>query len=93
MLTRHYRWDTPEVKNRHKASYLPFATGPRGCIGFNFALQEVKIFLPKLVYRYKFTNAGDDSVEYDPMFQLIRPVNLYVRAERRVKPPPKTETV
>lgn len=85
------RWDTEKVKNRHKGAYLPFATGPRGCIGFNFALQEVRIFLPKLVYRYHFTKEGDDAIEYDPMFQLIRPVNLYVRAQKRMKWPPKSE--
>ncbi|KAF1961843.1 cytochrome P450 [Byssothecium circinans] len=85
------RWDTEEVKNRHKAAYIPFSTGPRMCIGFNFALQEIKIFLPKLVWRYKFVKDGDETIEYDPMFQLIRPNNLYVRAERRVKVPPKTE--
>ncbi|RAL13072.1 cytochrome P450 [Aspergillus homomorphus CBS 101889] len=78
------RWDTPQVKARHKAAYIPFAMGPRMCIGFNFALQEVKIFLPKLIYRYHFSREEDlTPVEYDPMFQLIRPNNLYVRAERR----------
>uniref|UniRef100_L2FY41 Cytochrome p450 n=1 Tax=Colletotrichum fructicola (strain Nara gc5) TaxID=1213859 RepID=L2FY41_COLFN len=85
------RWDTEQVKNRPNASYIPFATGPRMCIGFNFALQEVKVFLPKLVYRYKFSLAQDSAVEYDPMFQLIRPNNLYVRAERRVKWPPRSD--
>jgi len=30
------RWDTEEVKSRHKSSYLPFATGPRGCIDYKF---------------------------------------------------------
>lgn len=60
------------------------------CIGFNFALQEVKIFLPKLLYRYKFMPEEVGTTEYDPMFQLIRPVNLYVRAERRVKWPPRS---
>ncbi|KAF4471539.1 cytochrome P450 oxidoreductase [Fusarium albosuccineum] len=85
------RWDTERVKNRPNASYIPFATGPRMCVGFNFALQEVKVFLPKLVYRYKFSLAQDGPVEYDPMFQLIRPNNLYVRAERRVKWPSKSE--
>jgi cytochrome P450 len=84
------RWDTPEVKGRHKAAYIPFAMGPRMCIGFNFALQEVKIFLPKLIYRYNFVKEGDGPIEYDPMFQLIRPNNLYVRAERRVKWPRKS---
>ncbi|PVI05872.1 cytochrome P450 [Periconia macrospinosa] len=85
------RWGTEEVRNRHKSSYIPFAAGPRMCIGFNFALQEVKIFLPKLLWRYKFTKDGEDSVDYDPMFQLIRPLNFYVKATRRSKWPPKTE--
>ncbi|KAJ5782822.1 hypothetical protein N7457_004596 [Penicillium paradoxum] len=85
------RWDTEAVKNRHKAAYIPFAMGSRMCIGFNFALQEIKVFLPKLLYRYKFTREGDDPIQYDPMFQLIRPNNLYVRAERRVKWPPRSE--
>ncbi|KAF7586460.1 hypothetical protein BBP40_008820 [Aspergillus hancockii] len=70
------RWDTEEVKNRHKAAYIPFAMGPRMCIGFNFALQEIKVFLPKLIYRYKFAQEGDGHIEYDPMFQLIRPNNF-----------------
>ncbi|KAI0877314.1 cytochrome P450 [Hypoxylon argillaceum] len=84
------RWNTDAVKNRPNGSYVPFATGPRSCIGFNFALMEVKTFLPKLVYRYNFAMGRDGVVEYDPMFQLIRPNNLYVRAERRVKWPPRT---
>jgi cytochrome P450 len=84
------RWDTERVKNRHKAAYIPFATGQRMCIGFNFALQEVKIFLPKLVYRYKFCQEEAGAVEYDKMFQLIRPNNLYVRAEKRTKWPPRS---
>lgn len=87
------RWDTEEVKNRHKAAYVPFAMGPRMCIGFNFALQEIKVFLPKLIYRYKFIREGDGPIEYDPMFQLIRPNNLYVRAEKRVKWPPRTDAL
>ncbi|KAF3031357.1 hypothetical protein E8E12_000572 [Didymella heteroderae] len=85
------RWETPGVKQRHKAAYIPFASGPRMCVGFNFALQKIKIFLSKLIFRYKFVKDGDDIVEYDPMFQLIRPNNLYVRSERRTKLPPKTE--
>ncbi|KAK5989576.1 Cytochrome P450 monooxygenase alnD [Cladobotryum mycophilum] len=85
------RWDTERVKNRPAGSYVPFAAGPRGCIGFNFALQEVKVFLPKLVYRYKFSLVQDGPIEYDPYFQLIRPNNLYVRAEKRLRWPPRSE--
>ncbi len=61
------------------------------CIGFNFALTEVKTFLPKLIYRYKWEKASEDPVEYDPMFQLIRPMNLYVRAKRRTEWPEKSK--
>ena len=86
------RWDTDAVKGRHKAAYIPFGTGPRSCIGFNFALQEVKVFLPKLVYRYRFEKEDTHAtVEYDPEFQLIRPDNLYVRATRREHWPGKSE--
>ncbi|KAK4163380.1 cytochrome P450 monooxygenase [Cladorrhinum sp. PSN259] len=78
------RWDTDEVKkDRHRGAYLPFATGPRGCIGFNFALLEVKILMSELVHRYEFSREGTDAIQYDPEFQLIRPLNLYVTARRR----------
>ncbi|KAJ6035398.1 uncharacterized protein N7446_010158 [Penicillium canescens] len=79
------RWDDEEMtKKLHRCAYVPFATGPRGCIGFNFALLEVKILLAELVSRYEFVREGMESVEYDPEFQLVRPLNLYVRAKKRV---------
>ncbi|KAF1941670.1 cytochrome P450 [Clathrospora elynae] len=81
------RWGTEEVANRPKNSYIPFATGPRSCIGFNFALGEVKVILPELIYRYEFFKEGDEAVTYDPEFQLIRPMNFYVRAKRRTSYP------
>lgn len=85
------RWGTEEVSNRPKNSYMPFATGPRSCIGFNFALGEVKVLLPELVYRYEFIKEGEDAVTYDPEFQLIRPMNFYVRARRRTSWPEKSK--
>ena len=85
------RWDTEEVKNRHRCAYVPFATGPRGCIGFNFALLEVKILLSELIYRYEFRREGLEAVEYDPEFQLIRPLNLYTTAKRRTQWPAKSK--
>lgn len=86
------RWETEEVKNRPAGSFQPFGSGARGCIGFNLALEEVKIFLPKFVYRYRFTLAKmDEAVQYDPNQVVIKPDNLYVRAERRVRWPAKSE--
>lgn len=85
------RWGTEEVSKRPKNSYMPFATGPRSCIGFNFALGEVKVLLPELVYRYEFSKEGEDAVTYDPEFQLIRPMNFYVRARKRTSWPEKSK--
>jgi cytochrome P450 len=85
------RWDTDEVnKDRHRGAYMPFATGARSCIGFNFALLEVKILVSELVYRYKFAREGLEAIEYDPEFQLIRPLNLFVTAKRRTEWPVKS---
>jgi cytochrome P450 len=84
------RWDTEAVKKRHRCAYVPFATGPRGCIGFNFALQEVKILFAELLYRYEFSSESHGSVDYDADFQLIRPMNLYVRARKRTAWPAKS---
>ena len=85
------RWGRPETEKLPKGQFMPFAMGQRMCIGFNFALQEIKIFLPKLVWHCKWIKEGDSTVDYDPMFALIRPVNLYCRAVKRVKWPPKSE--
>ena len=82
------RWSR---ETRVPGSYVPFATGQRMCIGNSFVLQAVKVFLPKLVYRYEFSSAKETPVEYEPFFQLIRPTNVYVRAEPRVKWPPKSD--
>lgn len=85
------RWNTDKVKNRHKTAYVPFAAGPRMCIGFNFALEEVRVIISMLIFRYQFEKVGNDPIEYDPAFQLIRPMNFYVRAKKRTTWPEKTK--
>jgi cytochrome P450 len=70
-----------------------FAAGQRMCVGFNFALQEIKIFMCLLVWRYKWLKEGDPEADYDPFFQLIRPINLYVRTKKREVWPSKSDSV
>jgi len=84
------RWNTDKVKNRHKTAYVPFAAGPRMCIGFNFALEEVRVIISMLIYRYQFERVGNDPIEYDPSFQLIRPMNFFVKAKKRKSWPEKS---
>ncbi|EMC91552.1 hypothetical protein BAUCODRAFT_38665 [Baudoinia panamericana UAMH 10762] len=87
------RWDTERVKNRGRTDYVPFAAGQRMCIGFNFALQEIKIFMCKLVWRYRWLKEGEPESDYDPFFQLIRPINLYVRTQKRDEWPSKSSSM
>ncbi|SMR50637.1 unnamed protein product [Zymoseptoria tritici ST99CH_1E4] len=84
------RWNHDPLKGKPKSAYAPFAQGGRMCVGFNFALLEVKIFMCKLVYRYHWDKEGDMETSYDPFFQLIRPVDLYVKTTKRQTYPTKS---
>ncbi|KAJ7166571.1 cytochrome P450 [Mycena crocata] len=80
------RWGTEEVRRRHKNAYIPFAAGGRACIGFNFALQEIKIILSRIVLNFEITNTTEGSVIYDPEFPLYRPLNFTMRLSKQVDP-------
>ncbi len=87
-------WDEPEVfrperfaEGEHKAckhafAYIPFSTGPRMCIGDQFALYEMRLTIASLVKRYRFI--------IDPNYQLEAstastyfPKRLPMRIEKR----------
>lgn len=77
------RWTTTEVKERHRAAFIPFAMGLRGCVGREVALAEIRLALAHLVHRYRWVAASEEPLEYDPEFLVVRPVNVFVRVLRR----------
>lgn len=47
------RFNPEQVEARHRFAYLPFSTGPRQCIGSEFAMMEGVIALTMLLQHYR----------------------------------------
>src|SRR5262249_51889471 len=43
--------------------FLPFGAGPHVCVGYNFALTELKIVLPMILQRYRLALAPDAQID------------------------------
>jgi len=91
-------WDEPEKfnpdrfsrenrKGRNPFVYIPFSAGPRECIGTNFSLSEQRLFITRMLQRYRVV----DPVDHQPFpeknyfaFGLPERNICYVRFEKRV---------
>ena len=48
-----------EISSPKTYTYLPFAVGPRSCIGSRFALTEMKVVLAKILQKFNLSIATD----------------------------------
>jgi cytochrome P450 len=68
---------------RPRFAYMPFAAGPRHCIGETFALYEMLMHLYKVARRYRLTYLPTEPIELEAQINLRTKKPLYMRLERR----------
>jgi cytochrome P450 len=87
-------WDDPEsfrpqrfaaidAGGRHRFAYIPFAVGPRHCIGENLAMFEMLVHMQKMSQRFRLTRAGDEPIELEAQINLRPRSNLLMMVETR----------
>jgi cytochrome P450 len=95
LLHRHpHFWKNPEAfdpgrfapeheAERPRFAYMPFAAGPRHCIGETFALYEMLGHLYKVARRYRLRYVPDKPLELEAQINLRTRYPLHMRLEAR----------
>lgn len=77
------RFDAEHETERPRFAYMPFAAGPRHCIGETFALYEMLMHLYKVARRYRLTYVPDKPLEIEAQINLRTQYPLFMKLERR----------
>src|SRR5580704_6705855 len=77
------RFDAEHENERPRFAYIPFAAGPRHCIGESLALYEMLMHLYKVARHYRLTLASDQPIELEAQINLRSRKPLVMRLERR----------
>ncbi|MFZ0498135.1 MAG: cytochrome P450 [Steroidobacteraceae bacterium] len=95
LLHRHPRyWHDPDTfrperfapdheAERPRFAYMPFAAGPRHCIGETFALYEMLMHLHRVARHFRLIHVPDKPIELEAQINLRTRHPLHMRLERR----------
>jgi len=95
LLHRHPRyWKDPDTffperfapdrdAERPRFAYMPFAAGPRHCIGETFALYEMLMHLHRIARHFRLIHVPDKPIELEAQINLRTRHPLHMRLERR----------
>lgn len=77
------RWLDESINDIPKYAYLPFAGGPRVCIGNSFATMEANLLLATIAQQYQFRLAPDANVVPQPFVTMFPKYGLPMIAHKR----------
>jgi cytochrome P450 len=77
------RFDSAHEAERPRFAYMPFAAGPRHCIGETLALYEMYMHLYKVARHYRLTYVPDKPLELEAQINLRTKHPLMMKLERR----------
>jgi cytochrome P450 len=77
------RFADADADERHKFAYIPFAVGPRHCIGENIAMFEMLVHMRTMMRRFRLKRASDDPIELEAQINLRPRSNLMMTVETR----------
>jgi cytochrome P450 len=80
------RFDAAHEAERPRFAYMPFAAGPRHCIGETLALYEMYMHLYKVARRYRLRYVPDRELELEAQINLRTKHPLMMTLERRNSP-------
>jgi cytochrome P450 len=77
------RFADADANERHKFAYIPFAVGPRHCIGENIAMFEMLVHMRTMMRRFRLRRASDEPIELEAQINLRPRSNLMMTVETR----------
>ena len=77
------RFEVSRVKDTDSHAFMPFSAGPRNCIGQNFALNEIKTVVARVLHRFTMSVDATRKVRMMPDFVLRAEHGIHLHFERR----------
>jgi cytochrome P450 len=77
------RFAGPDAEERHRFAYIPFAVGPRHCIGENIAMFEMLVHMHAMTRRFRLARATEEPIQFEAQINLRPRSNLMMTVHPR----------
>ena len=77
------RFAGADAAERHRLSYIPFAVGPRHCIGEGLAMFEMLVHVQRMARRFRLARADAGPIELEAQINLRPRTPLMMTVEPR----------